>query len=798
MRDIIQEFQAAGRNHGIDIPDGLAPGKIVRFSDGANKRNKNCWAVLHINDDGTAGGAFGSWRDGTTEKWFSGSNGASLNRDKKIELYEKIKKTKKEGEQKQKQLYEATSKKAETFWKKASTPDPDHRYLKTKKILAGGIKQSGEKLIVPLQDETGKIWSLQYIDPDGNKKFLPDGKTKGCFAIIGDLNSSSSVYICEGFATGATISMATKTPVVVAFNTGNLEATCQIIKNQFPYKSITVAADNDLETKKKTGKNPGKEAGLKAAKAIKADITICPVNSDFNDLYCNCNSEAEAVEAVKKNFETTIHSLKWGKPIAFDSTELPVLNLSIFPGAIGQMIKNVSVATETPPELAAAMALAVLATACHGKLFVKIKDGWEEPTGLYMMAGMGPANRKSGVMAMMTKPISDYEKAALSALANQIEAAKSKRKLQEARLKHLRTQYARGKSKDLPKIETEILDLEENMIDIPRPVRVYCQDVTPEKLPILMSENNERMSNFSSEGGIFDTMAGRYTSSIPNIDIYLQSFSGDSHKVDRTGRESVTLNHPSLTIGIFPQPSVVMNVINNQEFRRRGLPARFFYFMPKSPLGFRTYDTNPVSAKVKMDYHELITTLLDIQPKKTKNGHEIPYTIGLSNEAFQLHLDYCKSIEVQLRPGGNFCKMEDWAGKLAGNTARLAGLLHCAKIPNEPWRKGVDADTMKAAIELAECFSAHAQKIFNSSEVDPETQKAIQITSWIKAETMQQFSRRDCFEKFKGTLKTVKDLEPVLKLLIERNYIQLAKTEPKPGRKPIVYDVNPQIWEGKA
>ena len=49
------------------------------------------------------------------------------------------------------------------------------------------------------------------------------------------------------------------------------------------------------------------------------------------------------------------------------------------------------------------------------------------------------------------------------------------------------------------------------MPDDPVAHRVLTQDVTPEKLADLMAQNDERMANFSDEGGLFDIMAGRYS-----------------------------------------------------------------------------------------------------------------------------------------------------------------------------------------------------------------------------------------------------------------------------------------------
>ena len=58
---------------------------------------------------------------------------------------------------------------------------PDHPYLQRKQVLSYGLKQLDDKLVIPLMDVNGKIWSIQYIYPDGRKQFYTGGRIKGCF-----------------------------------------------------------------------------------------------------------------------------------------------------------------------------------------------------------------------------------------------------------------------------------------------------------------------------------------------------------------------------------------------------------------------------------------------------------------------------------------------------------------------------------------------------------------------------------------------------------------------------------------
>ena len=151
----------------------------------------------------------------------------------------------------------------------------------------------------------------------------------------------------------------------------------------------------------------------------------------------------------------------------------------------------------------------------------------------------------------------EWEKKKADDLKGVIKVAKNSKKLQDARLKNLRACYGKAKQIDLAQIEAEINDIEDNRVQVPVIPRLWTQDVTSEKTGMRLSENHERLSNFSAEGGIFDIISGgRYNNKVPNLDVYLQAHAGYSVRVDRAGRDrgSFFLDKPTFTFGLSPQP----------------------------------------------------------------------------------------------------------------------------------------------------------------------------------------------------------------------------------------------------
>jgi len=178
------------------------------------------------------------------------------------------------------------AKRARRLWASAQPADHHHPYLRDKGAWPYNLRQQGEVLLVPLFC-AGALVNLQRIHPDGGKRFMPRARLKGAASLVGRLAGASRVYLCEGWATAATLHEATTCPVVAAMTANNLATMGRVLRQRLPTGvAITVAADNDQHTEG----NPGIAAGRAAAQEIHADLTwpcfpcIDCACSDFNDL----------------------------------------------------------------------------------------------------------------------------------------------------------------------------------------------------------------------------------------------------------------------------------------------------------------------------------------------------------------------------------------------------------------------------------------------------------------------------------------------------------------------------------
>ena len=126
----------------------------------------------------------------------------------------------------------------------------EHPYLARKQVSAFGLKLQGENLVTPVRDVNGKIWSLQYIpaDPTKSKLFEKGGHKTGNFHVLGDLATADIVLFGEGYATCASLHMATGLPVVEVFDSGNIAPVLAALTPSLEGKIKLVCADDDQLT----------------------------------------------------------------------------------------------------------------------------------------------------------------------------------------------------------------------------------------------------------------------------------------------------------------------------------------------------------------------------------------------------------------------------------------------------------------------------------------------------------------------------------------------------------------------
>ncbi|MFW5500057.1 MULTISPECIES: YfjI family protein [unclassified Maridesulfovibrio] len=474
----------------------------------------------------------------------------------------------------------------------------------------------------------------------------------------------------------------------------------------------------------------------------------------------------------------------------------PSLSSVQLPPVLADYSFELSEALQVPYEMVLCNLLGVLSTAAQRRFHVQIKEGYEESLNLYLLSPLPPGERKSAVTQAARRPLIGWENEQEKLIGPLAQEARSKRMTLERAIEHRRNMAAKAKnSQNRDSLIQEIRDLEDEMPELITIPRLLADDITPECLAMLMEQQSECMSIIEAEGGLFDTFAGRY-SRMPNLDLILKSFSGEPCRVDRKHGQFIGLKHPLLTICVTTQPDVLRGMAGNPEFRGRGFLARFLYFFGQSRLGYRVAEPPQVSLQVERAFLERVEFLLSLKTNSEMNAQG--QSLLLSAGAYESWKNFFLLIEGELRPGSSLENMTDWAGKVPGQVARLAGLLHLASA--QQIESKVEPSVMFAATELGKKLVHHARYAFHDMGCDDLTSCAQAILKWITDRKIELFTGRECQRAIRGRFPKKKQIEQGLTMLVEFGYVVVLPVHSSgPGRPPSPsYQVHPAVHAAEA
>lgn len=503
-----------------------------------------------------------------------------------------------------------------------------------------------------------------------------------------------------------------------------------------------------------------------------------------------------SVDSVNTGADLEEGEPDWDEPTWPGPPAPPSLPTGGLPDWIRAHVESVSAATQTPPGMAVMFALAGLSTALANKGLVEIRSGWTEPLHVWTMSVLEPANRKSRVLKLMLDPVWAYEADRAEAVRSERREAVRKQEILQnalARVKKTLTRaIADGKSSEEISESRERLDKIRGDLaqhEVPDPERLVADDITGEALGQLMAENHGRAAILSAEGEIFRNMTGRYGDK-PVFNVFKKSWTGDERlRDDRVTREGSRIERPALTLGLGVQPELLRSLVEKKSLRGEGLFGRFLVVQPESPVGHRkTGDDVPgLDAEAKECYERNLRALLQTSPAGENDGQWVPHRLPLSEEARTELFDFEDRTEERLRL--ELDTLKDWAGKLVGNTARVAGLLHLAGRVGEDdlWAAPVSSEAITAAVRLSRQLIPHAKTAFAAMSLDPEVRRERYVLRRIQeADNPDTLTVREVHRlcSGKGWVEKAEDVKGVLRRLEKYHLVQIEHRSSSNGRRP--------------
>lgn len=481
---------------------------------------------------------------------------------------------------------------------------------------------------------------------------------------------------------------------------------------------------------------------------------------------------------------------QWAKPTPLrqGGTNLLPFPVNALPPILREMASAIATTTSTDPAMAGTAILSAVSYCFSGVYRMSAKRDHTEPLVLDALTVAEPSFKKSPVISMVKRPYIQFAHDWNENNKQDIFKSQAEYRLLEGKLAALEKKDDVN-ADEIAKLQTEISNIPQNNFR-----RIVVDDITPESLVNQLEENGTLLM-ISDEAGMLGNFSGRYSNNVPNLDLLLKSWNGETYISDRASRASIVLKKPYMSICLACQPYVFDSMINNTAFRGSGLIARFVYCFPVSNIGSRRYDTQPVPEEVAENYKKLVYKLLN--DKFTYHDEKELY-LHFDGHAYQEFVDYYNNhIEPRLLTDMAFCK--DWGGKYHGLILRLCGIIHCIKCAlndANPVECRVTLETFCNAIEIGEYFREQAIYAYSLGDVDLGTIKAERVLNKIRSKHITSIRQNDLYKLCRCTLfKNTADFAETMEMLEEYGYLRRETIPAANGcnRSGVMVYINPHI-----
>lgn len=636
------------------------------------------------------------------------------------------------------------------------------------------------------------MWSLQWIAPDGTKRFLPGGRKKGCFHHMGIFEDGKPIFITEGYATGASVYMATQYPTVIAFDAGNLSPVIEELRKAYPNSPLIIAGDDD----KGKEYNVGREKAEQAAKEHNCSVVFPQFKdlstnpTDFNDLHV-----LEELEAVKIQIEQALQAPPQTEgPLPIKTTPLPVLpfTLEMLPEPLRPWVRDIAHRRQCPLDFVAIPALLMIASLIGARCSIKpnAHDDWTVVPNLWGGILGDPGTLKSPICSEVLFSFPHLESKAREeyiARKSNYEAEKTafleeknalERKIKEA-IDQNNEDYLKSLQEDLAAFLKKFP---------PEPAlkRYKVSDITLEKMHEILAQNPGGVLIYRDElMGFLESWEKKGHES--DRSFYLEAWNGDKpYTIDRMGRGTVQAQNICVSILGTTQPDKIMAYLTKAltKLDNDGLLQRFQLLVYPDKKPWRLVDDRPDSFARNRVFH-ICKTLNDMmftehgakEPERLYEGqHIIPY-FQFSPPAQIFFHNWMRKLQEKLESNDHPIILQHLS-KYRSLMPSLALIFHIIQLADGKKDREIPLTSAEQAVACCTYLESHARRIYGmvldaAFEAFPKLSKAEELLAWMKKQSntpettlTRRFIMR--YSKFRSS----KDLDLLLSDLIQMGYIQ--------------------------
>jgi phage/plasmid primase-like uncharacterized protein len=782
---------------GCEPPARIEPGRFVRGKTPDWRNGHDAlWAKLFPDFQG---GIAGDFRSGETCTW-QAKRERSLSGAERQAFLERIERERREAEALRDKEEREAAQRAADLWNKAQPAPADHPYLVAKGIKPHGLKlyrgplavngmRCNGALILPVRNPAGEIQTLQFIAPNGEKRFLPGGRKSGGYLSFG--KAEGALCIAEGFATGASVHEATGQAIAVAFDAGNILAVAKAMRKKFSEARIIICGDNDES-------GTGQRAAEEAARAASGLVAVpAEAGKDWNDVHRAHGAEAvqrgvanakAPVEPRAQSSVTAVHAKderrQTPRPLPDPLPQVAAFDPALLPEAVRPWCEDAAEALSVPLEFLAVPAVVALAADVGRIVGVRVKrnDRWIERPMLWGAIVGRPSTGKSPAMLPARRMLQRLEAEALKTHHESVRAYEADKLVAEANTASAKEAIkAAVKSGNQAEAQAAAARAAEPLPTPPAEPRIVTSDATIEKLGELLHDNPRGLLLLRDE----------LTGWLASLDregreadrgFWLECWNGTGPYVcDRIGRGTVRIEACAVSILGGIQPGRLADYVRSAVrggVGDDGLMQRFqLAVYPDLPAGWRYVDRAPNETAERRAW-ETFSRLRALTPEgvgaERAEWCDVPY-LALSGEALQLYIEWQSALMPRLRAGNEPAHLEAHFAKYPSLAARLALVLHLCDAEAGP----VSGEAMARALDWCTYLESHARRIY--APLTGGDLMAAHLLLKRRAELPGAFSARDVYRRCWAGL----DRETVgeaLDLLTEYGHLVPAEADYSTGR----------------
>jgi hypothetical protein len=459
----------------------------------------------------------------------------------------------------------------------------------------------------------------------------------------------------------------------------------------------------------------------------------------------------------------------WPEPTPLNQpTPSPEFPTHTLPTWITNYTQQIADNLQVAPDLPNTLALGALSVCALGNTKIHYRrNNWTQPLNIYASVALPPSAGKSPAKAAMFAPLEQLEIRRLQQAQQNKHHNESAKRILDKRLRDLEEKLAKLPPGSDEALVTQHL-LNDTISDLAQHAhtpsgRLLADDATTEALGVALAEAGGNIAVISSEGGIFDRMAGLYSEGQINLDLYLEAWSGGRYVVDRIKRDPINIPSANLVVITTIQPHTLNEIGARKAFAGRGLTARFLLCQPASNVGTRDrlrHSNADQHAQTTYEAH-----LTDI----AETHHGKPRTLTLDPEADETFAHWDQALENRCGPGHELEHLNEWVGKLRANVIRIAGLLHLA---NHHPDDLVGPETIRDAITLGNYYLDHMIAISDGWGVDESIIQAKKLLQWAERSDTTQITLRELMRSNQRAFPDLDSIRGPLTMLIENGWVR--------------------------